>query len=327
MTAGRLFAKLVLALVALPLPTQVVGIENYPAKPVKMIVPYQAGGGGLDTMARLIAQRLSERAGQRFYIENIPGAGGSIGIAAAARATPDGYTAAFINQDFVIQPLVKKTAAYEPLKDFAPVTLTASGKEAIIINPSLPAQNMRDLLRLLKENPGRYSYATPGYGTSPHLASERLFRLSHGLDVVHVPFQGGAPAVAATLAGHTQILHINLAVVAPYVRDSRLRVLAVADNTRAAAFPDIPTLAEAGVPGHEVGYWNGVVVPAATSRSLIDQLHSQIIQVITAADVRDRLAAVGFEISSTTPEAFAAYLARESAQWRETIQRARIIID
>jgi tripartite-type tricarboxylate transporter receptor subunit TctC len=327
MNAGRLCKKLVVALLALAVPTQVVGMEAYPTKPVRMIVPYQAGGGGLDAMARMVAQKLSEETSQRFYIENVPGAGGTIGTGTAARATPDGHTAAFVNQDFIIQSLVKKKSAYDPFKDFAAVTMTAVGTEAIVVNSALPAQNMRELLALLKEHPGRYSYATPGYGTSPHLASERLFRLSHGLDVVHVPFQGGAPAVAATLAGHTQILHINLAVVAPYVRDRRLRVLAVADERRAAAFPDIPTLAEAGIPRHEVGYWNGIVVPAGTPSGVVDRLAKWVFHVITAADVRERLASAGFQTSGTTPDEFAAHLAREAAQWREVVQAARIGID
>jgi tripartite-type tricarboxylate transporter receptor subunit TctC len=233
----------------------------------------------------------------------------------------------FVNQDFVIQPLVKRKAHYDPFKDFAPVTMTAVGTEAIVVNPSLPVQTVKELFALLRANPGKYSYATPGYGTSPHLASERLFRLSHGLDVTHVPFQGGAPAVAATLAGHTHILHINLAVVAPYLRDGRLVALAVADSRRASAFPDIPTLAEAGVPGHEVAYWNGVVVPAGTTQAIIDQLAQRIIQVITAADVTEKLAANGFKTISTTPEVFETHIAREFAQWRKVVQAARIEAD
>jgi tripartite-type tricarboxylate transporter receptor subunit TctC len=230
--------------------------DSYPAKPVRMIVPYPPGGGGLDAMARLLAQKLSEQFGARFYVENLSGAGGTIGAAAAARAPADGHTILLMNQDFVIQPLVKAKVPYDPFTSFAPVSMTAAGWETIVVNPSLPVKDMRELVALLRANPGKYNYATPGYGTSPHLASERLFTLSHGLKVVHVPFQGGGPAVAATIAGHADILHINLAVVAPYIQDGRLRALAVANDRRAPAFPDIPTLQEAGISGHEVGYWN-----------------------------------------------------------------------
>ena len=324
MTRRRLHAMPVLMLLALLIATLPAAGEVYPARPVKMIVPYQAGGGGLDTMARLIAQKLSEQTSQRFYVENVPGAGGTIGAAAAARAAPDGHTVLFVNQDFVIQPLVKQKPPYDPFKDFEPVTMAAVGTEAVTINSSLNARTVQELFALLKASPGKYSFATPGYGTSPHLASERLFHLSHGLDVVHVPFQGGAPAVAATIAGHAHILHINLAVVAAHLKDGKLRALAVADGKRAAAFPEIPTLAEAGIPAHEVGYWNGIVVPAGTPRPVVDRLARLLGNVLAAPEVKERLAAVGFETSGTTPEAFAGHIARESAQWSKVVRDARI---
>jgi tripartite-type tricarboxylate transporter receptor subunit TctC len=324
MTRRRPHATPALLLLTLLITTLPAVAEVYPAKPVRMIVPYQAGGGGLDTMARLLAQKLSEQTSQRFYVENVPGAGGTIGAVAAARAVPDGHTVLFVNQDFIIQPLVKQKAPYDPFKDFEAVSMAAVGTEAITINPTLNARNVQELFGLLKASPGKYSFATPGHGTSPHLASERLFHLSHGLDVVHVPFQGGAPAVAATIAGHTHILHINLAVVAPHLRDGKLRALAVADGKRAAAFPDIPTLAEAGVPAHEVGYWNGIVVPAGTARPIVDRLGRLLIGVLAAPEVRERLAAGGFETIGTTPEAFAGHMARESAQWSKVVRDARI---
>jgi tripartite-type tricarboxylate transporter receptor subunit TctC len=292
-----------------------------------MIVPYQAGGGGLDAMARLLAQKLSELTGGRFFVENVAGAGGSIGAAAAANAPADGHTVLWINQDFVIQPLVKTKVPYDPFNSFTSVSLTAAGTEAIVVNAAMPATNVRELIELLKSNPGKYNYATPGYGTSPHLASERLFRLSHGLDVVHIPFQGGAPAVAATIAGHTNILHINLAVVAPYIRDGRLRALAVASSKRAATFPDIPTLAEAGIPGHEVGYWNGLMAPAQTPKLIVDQLARQTIHVLSLPDVKEKMATAGFDPIGSTPEDFAAHIVAESAVWGRVVREGRIRID
>jgi tripartite-type tricarboxylate transporter receptor subunit TctC len=301
--------------------------DTYPSRAVKLIVPYQAGGGGLDALARMVAQKLSERSRAPYYVENIPGAGGTIGTGAAVHAVADGHTLLFMNQDFVVQPLLKAKVPYDPFKDFAPVTMTAAGTEAIIVNPSVDARNMAELIALLKTNPGKYSYASPGHGTSPHLASERLFKMTYGLDVVHVPFQGGAPAVAATLAGHTNILHINLAVVAPYLKDGRLRVLAVASKTRAAAFPDVPTLEEAGIPGHEVGYWNGVVAPAGTPRNLVEQVSRRISEVLALPDVKEKLEAAGFEPIGSAPEVFAAHIAAESAEWAKIVRAARIKID
>jgi tripartite-type tricarboxylate transporter receptor subunit TctC len=301
--------------------------QDYPTRPVRMIVPYQPGGGGLDAMARLLAQKLSERSGAKFYVENIPGAGGTIGTGTAAQAPADGHTILFMNQDFVVQALIKEKVPYDPFKSFGPVAMTAIGWEAIVVNPSLPVTSVKDLIALLKANPGKYSYATPGYGTSPHLASERLFKLSHGLDVVHLPFQGGAPAVAATIGGHANILHINLAVVAPYIRSGQLRPLAVAHASRAPAFPEIPTLDEGGIRNHEVGYWNGVLVPARTPGEIIDRLNRFITEALSLPDVKEKLATAGFQPIGSSPSEFAAHIAAESARWSRTVREAGIRVD
>src|SRR6266568_8485112 len=198
--------------------------ENYPARPVKLVLPYPAGGPG-DVIARVLAQKLSEQTGGQFYVENLPGAGGTIGAGAASKAPADGYTILMINQDFVVQPIIKSKVPYDAFNGFAPVGLVATAPEMISVHPSVPAKDVKELIALLKANPGKYSYATPGYGTSPHLACERLFRISHGLDVVHVPFQGGGPAVQSTLAGHTQIIHIIAPAVVPYVKEGALHAL------------------------------------------------------------------------------------------------------
>src|SRR6516225_423723 len=206
---------------------------SYPARSVKVVVPYPPGAAA-DIIGRLVAQKLSELTGSQFYVENLPGAGGVIGTATAARAPADGYTILVMNQDFVVQPAVKSKVPYDPFKTFIPVASIAAAPETISVHPSLPATSMKELIALLKANPGKYSYASPGHGTSPHIACERLFKLTYGLDVVHVPFQGGAPAVTATLAGHTQILHITLPLAAPYIKEGKLRGLAVADKRRAS---------------------------------------------------------------------------------------------
>jgi tripartite-type tricarboxylate transporter receptor subunit TctC len=189
------FAVGLLSLIAASTVTQrYAGAESYPTRPVKIIQPYPAGGPG-DVIARVLAQKLSEQTGGQFYVENLPGAGGTIGAGAASKAPADGYTILMINQDFVVQPIIKSKVPYDAFDGFAPVGLVATAPEMISVHPSVPVKDVKELIALLKANPGKYSYATPGYGTSPHLACERLFRISHGLDVVHVPFQGGAPAV------------------------------------------------------------------------------------------------------------------------------------
>jgi tripartite-type tricarboxylate transporter receptor subunit TctC len=299
---------------------------SYPARSVKVVVPYPPGAAA-DIIGRLVAQKLSELTGSQFYVENLPGAGGVIGTAAAARAPADGYTILVMNQDFVVQPAVKSKVPYDPFKTFIPVASIAAAPETISVHPSLPATSMKELIALLKANPGKYSYASPGHGTSPHIACERLFKLTYGLDVVHVPFQGGAAAVAATLAGHTQVLHITLPLVAPHIKEGKLRGLAVADKRRAPSLPDVPTLEEAGIPNHEVGYWTGVLVPAGTPKDIIDLLSRQIAKMVLLPDVKERLATLGFGPLAGTSQELAAYIKAESAEWRRVVREAKINVD
>ena len=253
------------------------------SQPVKIIVSYPPGSAD-DVIARILAQKLSE-AGGRFYVENLPGAGGMIGTATAAKALPDGCTMVIVNQNFVVQPAIGEKLAYEVPDSFTPVTLLVAAPETISVNPSVPATTIKELVALVKASSAKYSYASPGYGSSPHLASERLFKQTLGLDVVHVPFQGGPPAVTSTVAGHTQILHLTLPIVASLVRDGKLRLLAVADKTRAPEFPSNPTLEEAGIPNHEVGFWDGILLPKGTPHDIVELRHRQIGQIMALPDV------------------------------------------
>jgi tripartite-type tricarboxylate transporter receptor subunit TctC len=205
-----------------------------------MVVPYPPGGPN-DVIARILAQKLSEALGGQFYVENQAGAGGTIGAGAVANASADGHTMLVANQDIIVQPIIKAKVPYDPFKSFAPVTLVVGAPEMIVVNPTLPVQSMKELFALLKANPGKYSYASPGYGTTPHLACEWLFKLTYGLDVVHVPFQGAAPAVQSVLAGHTPIFHNVLPAVAPHIRQGTMRALAVASSKRSPFFPDVPS--------------------------------------------------------------------------------------
>ena len=300
--------------------------QTYPARPVKLVVPY-APGGPNDIMARLIAQKLSEALGGQFYVENSPGAGGTIGAGAVAGAPGDGHTLLVANQDVIVQPIIKNKVPYDPFKSFTPVTLVVSAPEMIVVHPSLPVKDMKELIELLKANPGKYSYASPGYGTTPHLACEWLFKLEYGIDVTHVPFQGAAPAVQSTLSGQTPIFHNVLPAVAPHIRQGTMRPLAVAANKRSPFFPDVPTLAEAGIPGHEVGFWLVVLAPAGTPRDTVDVLNRQIARILDLPDVKERLRTIGFDPASSTPDAAAAHMKAETDKWTAVVRDAKIKIE
>ena len=299
---------------------------GYPVKPVKIIVPYPAGAAA-DVIGRMLAQRMSELCQARFYVENVPGASNALGAAAAARAPADGLTLLLINQDFVIQPLVKSKLPYDAVMSFTPVAGIATSPETISVHPSVPATTMQELIALVRANPGKYMYASPGVGTSPHIAMERLFKITYGLDVVQVPFQGGGPAVASTLGGHTQILHITLPLVAEHIKQGKLRGLAVAATDRSPALPDVPTLAEAGIPQHEVGYWTGVLVPAGTPDEIVAYLNRQIATILSGPEVREDLAKIGFAPLASTPAQFADYMKAETAEWGRVVRAASIRIE
>ena len=297
--------------------------QSYSVKPVRVIVPGPAGGG-LDVIARNVMQQLTEAGRGQFYIENLPGAGGSIGTGSAANAAADGYTILITSQDFVIHPLIKPKVPYDAFKSFTPVTLIATAAEVLAVAPSLPADTVPELIALLRANPGKYNYATPGFGTSPHLANERLFKLTNRVDVVHVPFQGAPAAVAATMAGDTQIIHIALPLIAPHIQSGKLKALAIAAAKRAPEFPDLPTLAEAGIPGHEVGFWVGVMAPTGTPTAIVEWLQRQIRDVMSQEAARANLKKLGFELIASTPEQMGNHIRSESELWSKVVQAANI---
>jgi tripartite-type tricarboxylate transporter receptor subunit TctC len=300
--------------------------QSYPARPVKLVVPY-APGGPNDIMARILAQKLTEALGGQFYVENTAGAGGTIAAGAVANATPDGHTLLIANQDVVVQPIIKSKVPYDPVQSFTPVTLVVTAPEMIVVHPSMPVNNVKELLDLLKANPGKYSYASPGFGTTPHLACEWLFKVRYGIDVTHVPFQGAAPATQSTLAGQTPIFHNVLPAVAPHLRSGALRALAVAASKRTAFFPDVPTMAEAGVPGHEVGFWLVVLAPAGTPKATVDMLNGQVAKILALPDVKERLQTIGFDPAPSTPEAAAAHMKAETDKWTKVVREANLKIE
>jgi tripartite-type tricarboxylate transporter receptor subunit TctC len=303
------------------------GANEYPTRPVRLVVPYPPGGV-VDVVARLLAPKLSDALKGRFYVENLPGAGGEIGAARAAAAAADGSTILFTAPDFLTIPLVKTKASYDPIAGFTPVTIAVTSPGIISVNPSLGVTSMRELLALLKANPGKYAYATPGFGTLPHLEGEWMLRLSRGLDVVHVPFQGVGPAIVSTIAGQTHILlGGSPSILASQVKEGTLRALVISAAQRSPELPDVPTKDEAGIPEWGGGFWSGVFVPKGTPGKLIALLHRQIAQIMQQPDMKGRLAALDFEPVASPPDEFAAWLGQEYTKWGAVVRDRNLKID
>ena len=301
------------------------GAETYPARAVRMIVPF-AAAGPTDVIGRIVAQKLSEDLGQQFYVENVPGGGGNTGTAQAAKAAADGYTILVVSTGFIINPSLYPKIPYDPFKDFAPVTLIAASPNVLTVTPSVPAKSVKDLIALIKANPGKYSFAQPGTGSTPHLSGE-LFKLSFGLDLVMVPFTGAGPAITSTIGGHTPIAFTALPPALASIQDGKLRGLAVLARKRVAGLPDVPTMAEAGVPDQEADTLTGIVVPVGTPQEIVDLLHRELVKIVALPDVQEKLAALGFVAIADTPAEFAARLHAEFAKWAKVIKDAGIKAD
>ena len=321
-TCRRRFLRLAAAAAGLPLAARMTAAQAYPTRPVRIIVPFTAGGPAT-IMAHVLAQPLSESWGQSFYVENLPTGASNVGSATAAKSPPDGYTLLVVTPSFVINPSLYAKLAYDPIRDFTPVILAVASPHVLLVNPSFPAKNVKELVALAKANPGKYSYASAGTGQSAQLAAE-LFKLAFGLDIVHVPFNGGAPAVNSTMGGHTQMAFNALPSAAALIKEGKLRALAVTSGERAPEFPDVPTLAEAGAPGQESLYFQGIVAPAGTPKDIVDQLYREIEKILARPDVKDRLAAIGFGVTLSSPEEFQVQLKTEAARWAKVIRDANI---
>jgi tripartite-type tricarboxylate transporter receptor subunit TctC len=297
--------------------------QAYPHRPVRVIVAGSAGSPP-DIITRLVMQHLSESLRQQFYVEDIPTGAGNVGSAAAARAPADGYTILAPTSSFVINPSLYVKLAYDPVRDFAPITLVAVAPQVLVVHPDFPPETLAEFVALVKANPGKYSYASPGTGTTGELAAEML-KLTYGLELVRVPFNGGGPATASTVAGHTPVTITALPVSGPQVKDGKLRGLAITGTKRSPELPDVPTLVEAGVPpGQESYFWQCILVPAGTPQEIVNLLYQEIARILARADVRERLAAIGFEPVGSPPAEFAVQLKNEIARWEKVIKDAGI---
>ena len=300
--------------------------QAYPAKPIKLVVPFPPGGP-LDLAGRAIGQKLQEAWGQPVVIENRPGAGGNIGADAVAKSAPDGYTLVMgALSTHAVNPHLFAKMPYDALKDFAPVTLVAVTPNVLVLNPAVPAANVRELVALAKASPGKLSFASGSNGSAGHLAGE-LFKTLAGIDIVHVPYKGGAPAMQDLLGGQVQFMFDNLANSTAQLKAGKLKAFAVTTARRSAFAPELPTMAEAGVPGFDISTWYGILAPAGTPPDIVKKLNAEIVRILATEDIRDKLKAQGAEPSPTSPEEFAAFIRAEWTKYAKIVKDSGAKVD
>jgi len=303
-------------LCALPL---VAAAQPYPSKPIRFVVPYPAGGP-LDTVARLLGQKVAESVNQPVIVENKAGAGGNIGADAVAKSPGDGYTILMgAVATHAINPTLYAHIPYDPIRDFIPVTQVASTPNVLVVNPSVPATNVKEFIVYAKANPGKLNFGSGSTGSAGHLAGE-LFKTLAGVDMTHVPYKGAAPAMNDLIGGQIQLMFDNLASALSQVRAGRVRALAVTTARRTALAPDLPTIAESGLPGFDINTWFGIFVPANTPREMVDRLHAEFTRALAAPDVREKVLSLGAEPVGSTPAEFAAYIRAEAEKYARVIK-------
>ena len=299
--------------------------QDYPSKPLRLILPFPPGGG-TDLLGRLLAERLAANLGQPVVTENRGGAGGNVGAEAAARSAPDGYTIVLVAPSLAISPTLYSKLNYDPVKDFAPVSLVASVPNVMVTHPSVPAASLKDFLALAKANPGGMNFGSGGSGTSNHLAGE-LLNLAAGIKLVHVPYKGVNLAMNGVLAGEVQLAFIGIPVPAPHIKAGRLRALAVLARERSPILPGVPTAEEAGLGNFDVTTWYGILAPAGTPRPIVMRLNAELGKIMRSAEVKERLAAMGTDPLSSSPEELGDYILREIAKWGDVIRKANLRAD
>jgi tripartite-type tricarboxylate transporter receptor subunit TctC len=305
----------------LALSTAAPAADVFPSKPVRLIVPFPPGGSN-DIVARMVATQLTERLGKQVIVDNRGGAGGVLGAEIAAKSPADGYTLLLISSAYAINPSLYKLP-YDPAKAFVPVAILATGPNALCVFPGLPVKSVKELVALAREKPGQLNYAAAGVGSFQHLGSE-LFRIMAGVDIVSVQFKGGGPAMIDVVGGHTQVLIGSLIQALPHIRSGKLRVLGVGGAKRSSILPDVPTIAEAGVPGYEATNWWGIAAPAGTPPPIVERLHKEVAVVLGSAETQKRFLDEGADVVHMSPTEFGAFIAAETAKWTRVVKEANI---
>lgn len=314
------------ALLAALAPAQSAVAQSYPTKPIRWIVTYPPGGP-TDVVARAIGAKLTEAWGQQIIIDNRAGAGGMIGTELGARAAPDGYTLLFgTSAGMTINPALQSKLPYDPVKDFAPVSLLVINPQLLVLNPTVPANSVKELVALAKAKPGQLNYASVGQGSPNHLGMELLKALT-GTNIVHVPYKGTGPAITDLLGGQVQLMFNSMPTVLPLVRSGKLRALAVGSTQRISAIADIPTVAESGVPGFENVTWYGMFAPAKTPREIVNKLNAQVVRILAEPDMAQRLSSQGAEPRSSTPDELAKFMRVEFERWAKVIKSAGVKVE
>jgi tripartite-type tricarboxylate transporter receptor subunit TctC len=295
--------------------------QDYPVRPVRLIIPFPPGGSN-DVVGRLIATHLGERLGKQVVVDNRSGAGGVIGTEIVAKSPPDGYTLLIISMAHAVNPWLYKLA-YDPIKDFAPVGLLAKGANVLVVHPSLPVNSVKDLVALAKQKPGDLQYASAGIGSFQHLGGE-LFKLMAGVDILHVPFKGGGPAMVDIVGGHTKVMFSSMVQTVPQIKAGKLRALGTGGLERSPVLPDIPTIAEAGVTGYEAVNWWGIVAPAGTSQMIIDKVNGEVEAVQKSPEVQKQFANEGAAPEPMKPAVFGSFMVSEMNKWEKVVKQGGI---
>jgi len=317
----RLFTSAVLATAFI----SPVVAQPYPNKPIKLILPFPTGGA-TDVMSRILAEKLSPRLGQPVIVENKPGAGTMLASDYVAKAPADGYTLLMAASSLVIAPALYSKVNYDPIKDFTPVTQVAAVIHLVVVNPALPVKSIQELIAYLKANPGKVSYGSTGSGTSTHLEAE-LFKKMAGVEIQHIPYKGSTPALADLVGGQTAMMFDPIASSKPYLESGRLRALAVTTAQRSVSAPELPTVAESGLPGYEAMPWLGIVAPAGTPKAIVDRIYKEVSDVLKMQDVKDRFKALGLDIIGNTPAEFANFIAKDQKKWAQVIKDSGAKVD
>ena len=304
-------------------PVTVAAQDSYPSKPVRIVVPYPAGGVA-DLLPRTVGAKLSEKWKQPVVVENKPGASGNIGMAEGARAEPDGYTLVLApTGNLTVNQFLFKEMPFDVAKDFTPITVLATSPNVLVVHPSVPAKTFKELIDYAKANPGKLNFSSPGTGSGAHLAGE-LLNVEAGIKAVHVPYKGMAPAVTDLVGGQVQMMFAGISTALQHIRAGRLVALAIASPKRSPQLPDVPTVAESGIPGFDVTSWYGIVVRSGTPPAVVKKLHADMAEALALPDVKEKLASLGLDPLGNPPEDFARMIAAESRKWSEIVQKAGI---